>query len=160
MADNPVTTDTKSKGASGCLWAFIGVAGTLGFIALAFLGCVAYLGTSINDIQQESEGMAEIKDTSWVPAGFSAYNNDVAMKWSDSGSFTCSYGQRCIQMEVVSKEGCNSLYAELSKIDASGNNVGYTNETTSGLAPGQKALMLFNTFGDFESFSINKISCL
>ena len=62
-------------------------------------------------------------------------------------------------MEVVSKEGCDSLYAELSKLDAAGNNVGYTNETTSNVAAGQKAILKFETYGEFKSFQLSKISC-
>jgi len=60
---------------------------------------------------------------------------------------------------VVSKDGCGSLYAEVSKIDAGGNNVGYTNATTSSLAPKQKALLMFETSGEFKTFQLAKISC-
>jgi len=115
-------------------------------------------GSSYNKVNQESSGEATIEDTSWVPKGYTAFNNNVAWKWSPDGSYKCSYG-RCIQMEVISKEGCGSLYAEASKLDGSGNNVGYTNATTSSLAPKQKALLMFETYGDFKTFQLAKISC-
>ena len=137
--------------AKGCLGSVVG-------ILVLFGGCAYLFGSSYNKVNQESSGEATIEDTSWVPKGYTAFNNNVAWKWSPDGSYKCSYG-RCIQMEVISKEGCGSLYAEASKLDGSGNNVGYTNATTSSLAPKQKALLMFETYGDFKSFQLAKISC-
>lgn len=99
------------------------------------------------------------EDNSWVPTGFSKYNNKVAVKWSPSGSYKCGYGQRCAQLEVVANKGCGSLYGEVNKIDSAGNNVGYTNDTTKNLKAGQKALLMFDTYGEFKTFEISKLSC-
>ena len=98
-------------------------------------------------------------DTSWVPSGFNAYNNKVAYKWSANNSYSCDAGSRCIQMEVVAKDGCGNLYAELTKLDNSGNNVGYTNETTTGLAAGQKAILKFEAYDEVSKFQVSKINC-
>jgi hypothetical protein len=101
------------------------------------------------------------EDTSWIPAGYTAYSSDsdVAWKWSAKGSYTCPYGS-CLQIEVVSKNGCDNLYTEASLLDASNNNVGYTNATTSSLQPMQKALLMFSSYNeDVESFRLSKISC-
>lgn len=144
---------------SGCGSVFLGIILTLGVIAIGFVGCVGMIGYNINENEKESEGKAVINDTSWIPDGFQAYNNKVAIKWSEKGTYTCSYGQSCIQMEVVAKEGCERLYAELTKHDKNGSNVGFTNETTTNLLKGQKAILLFNTFGDFNSFQLSKINC-
>jgi len=149
-------SNTKSSGCGGVIG---GVFLTLGVIVVGFVGCVAMVGNNYNNLQNESTGDVVVKDTSWVPDGFTAYNNNVAYKWSESGTYKCSYGKRCIQMEVVSKNGCGSLYAELTKHDANDNNVGYTNETTSNLRAGGKAILLFDTFGDFKTFRLSKISC-
>jgi hypothetical protein len=101
------------------------------------------------------------EDTSWIPAGYTAYSSDsdVAWKWSAHDSFTCSNGS-CAQIEVVSKNGCDNLYTQASLLDASKNNVGYTNATTSSLQPMQKALLMFSSYNeDVESFRLSKISC-
>ena len=139
-------------GLSGCIGSVVG-------ILVLFVGCAALIGNNYNNINKESSGDTEITDNSWVPTGFTAFNNNVAYKWSEDGSYSCGYADRCIQMEVVSKEGCGSLYAELSKLDAAGNNVGYTNETTSNVGAGQKAILKFETYGEFKSFQLSKISC-
>lgn len=99
------------------------------------------------------------EDTSWVPKGFTRYNSKVAIKWSPSGSYSCSYGDSCTQLEVVPRVGCGRIYAELTKHDSAGNNVGYTNETTSNVQAGQKAILKFETYGDFKAFQLSKISC-
>jgi hypothetical protein len=112
-------------------------------------------------VNEESTGKAKVEDTSWIPAGYTAYSSDsdVAWKWSAKGSYTCPYGS-CLQIEVVSKNGCDNLYTEASLLDASNNNVGYTNATTSSLQPMQKALLMFSSYNeDVESFRLSKISC-
>ena len=135
----------------GCLGSVVGILALFG-------GCAYLFGNSYKQVSDESAGETPIEDTSWVPSGFTAFNNKVAYKWSESGSYRCSFG-RCAQIEVISKEGCGSLYAEVNKIDGSGNNVGYTNATTSSLAPNQKALLMLETTGEFETFQLAKISC-
>lgn len=138
--------------ARGCIGSAVGV-------LLLFGGCAYLFGSSYNKVTEESTGKAEVEDTSWVPAGYTAFNNDVAWKWSASGSYSCSYG-RCAQIEVVSKNGCSSLYAEVSELDGSNNNVGYTNATTSSLQPKQKALLMFQSFNDnAKSYQLSKVSC-
>ena len=150
-------TDEAKK--SGCGKTFAIVTVVLGAIAVGFVGCVGLIGYNYTSQETEQQGESVIKDTSWVPKGFKAFNNQVAFKWSDSGTYKCSYAEKCIQIEVVPKEGCGFLYAELTKNDKAGNNVGFTNETTSNVAAGQKALLLFETYGDFDTFQLSKISC-
>jgi len=63
-------------------------------------------------------------------------------------------------MEVVSKDGCDSLYVKVSEINSSGANVGYTNETTAGLAAGQKAILMLDTYNEAaDQFRLSQISC-
>ena len=109
-----------------------------------------------NDISMEDIRLVE--SSSWVPSGFKYFKNDIAYKWSDHSSFTCDY-ESCQQIEIVSKNGCKSLYAEVNKLDSENNNVGYTNASTTNLAAGQKALLMFRSTGDFKSFTLSEISC-
>jgi hypothetical protein len=135
------------------------ILGTIGILFIGAVGCTALFANSYNNVTKESEGTAEVTDASWVPSGFTAWNNDVAMKWSDNGSYSCD-ARRCIQMEVVAKNGCGSLYAESALVDSAGNNVGYTNATSSGVKPLQKALLMLDTYNENTAqFQLSKISC-
>jgi hypothetical protein len=101
----------------------------------------------------------------WYPKGFSEYSGDsqIAYRWLDYGSeYTCTYSSAyCFGMYVIARNGCpTSFYAEINLLDSSKTNLGYTNDTTSALAPGQKAKLVFDTFTTgVKSASIGKISC-
>ena len=60
---------------------------------------------------------------------------------------------------MVANKDCENLYGEVTKIDSAGNNVGYTNDTLKDLKTGQKILLMFDTYGDFDPFELAKISC-
>jgi hypothetical protein len=137
----------------GCAGSFLG-------ILILFGGCAILFSSSYNEVTKEASGKSEISDKSWIPAGYYPFNNNIAYKWSNSGTYSCSYGERCIQMEIFSKNGCDSLYVELTKLDAAGNNVGYTNETTSTVKARQKAILKFEIFGNFKSTQVAKINCI
>jgi hypothetical protein len=64
-------------------------------------------------------------------------------------------------MSIIAREGCpSSLYAEITILDSSGTNIGYTNDTTSGLGAGQKAKMVFETFEPgAKNARLAEISC-
>jgi len=64
-------------------------------------------------------------------------------------------------MMIIAKEGCpNSLYAELSILDANDVQISYTNDALSSTLPMQKSKMIFETYEeDAESARISKISC-
>ena len=101
----------------------------------------------------------------WYPKGFYEYSGDseIAYRWLDYGSeFTCSYSSAyCFGMYVIARNGCpTSVYAEINLLDSSKTNLGFTNDTTSALAPGQKAKLIFDTFTDgVKSANLGKISC-
>jgi len=135
------------------------ILGTIGVLFIGMVGCTALFANSYNNVTKESEGTAEVTDTSWVPAGYTAWNDKVALKWSEAGSYSCD-SSRCLQAEVVSKDGCDSLYMEVALVDAAGNNVGFTNETSSGVQPMQKAILKLDTYQENAArFEPSKISC-
>ena len=129
------------------------------FIPLLIFTILAAGSTDTDSSTSRDSPPSKNEDTSWVPAGFNRYNSNVAWRWSPDGSYKCDYGQRCVQVQVVSQKGCNRLYVEASKLDANGNNVGMTNDSTTNLQQGQKALLMLDTYGDFKSFQLAKISC-
>lgn len=101
----------------------------------------------------------------WYPEGFNEYKGDsqIAYRWLTYGSeYSCSYsGSYCFGMYVIARNGCpTSVYVELNLLDGSDTNLGYTNDTTAALAPGQKAKLVFDTFADgVESANLAEISC-
>ena len=98
-------------------------------------------------------------DLSWIPSGFTQYNDDTAVRFRKADEIKCGYRDSCYQMELVTKNGCSSLYVELNLLDSAGNNVGYTNDTTSGLQPKQKAILTFSASEEGKSAKISKINC-
>ena len=146
-----------SLGGLVVLGAFLILVGGMGF--LFFLNY--YVGPQIRgEAVNESEVKKAIKDTARVPDGFPAFNNKVAYKYAESGSYTCPSRTRCIQMEVVSKDGCDSLYVAMAEVNSSGANVGYHKETRAGLAAGQKAILMPDTYNEAaDTFRLSKISC-
>ena len=145
--------DEKPAKKNGCLTGCLSL-----FVLVVIFGAI---GSLIEDTtpSSPSKKSAPQLDNSWVPDGYTRYNSKVAYRWSPSGSYSCSYGDSCGQMEVVPRRGCSRLYAELNKIDGNGNNVGYTNDSTTNVSAGQKAILKFETYGKFKTFRVSKISC-
>jgi hypothetical protein len=96
-------------------------------------------------------------DTSWIPTGYTGYDANVAYKFLDGGD--CGYRDSCWRMELVSKKGCSSLYVELTRLGPNGENVGYTNDTTSNLLPNEKAVLTFSSYEDDRTARLSKINC-
>ena len=108
-------------------------------------------------IRAEQERIRQ--ENAWIPKGFevSNLNSDVAYRWVENPQ--CSL-TRCSQVEIVPKNGCSSLYAQADLVDNAGRNVGYANDLTSGVGPGQTALMTLNVTTDEPvRLSLNEINC-
>lgn len=139
---------------NGCL---LGCASFIGFfMLLAFIGSLLP-NSGTNGVNSTSSTI--IDDNSWIPKGYSQYDNNVAFRIRNSSEASCGYRDRCWQMEVVSKNGCDSLYAELTRLGPNKENVGYTNDTTNHLKPGQKAVLTFAAFDDSRGAQLSEINC-
>jgi len=57
------------------------------------------------------------------------------------GEYECDSYLPCMKYKVYSRNGCDSLYVRSTLHDKAGNNVGYSNDMTAGVAAGQTALM-------------------
>jgi hypothetical protein len=127
------------------------------------------LAASLTEVQSKASILALLRTSlqysasniPWYPKGYSEFEAGVAYRWLSSGQFSCSYSSgSCWGMSVRSELGCNSLYVEITIMDSQGNNIGYTNDTTSGLRPGQSAKMVFDSFEDNASSArLAKVSC-
>lgn len=127
------------------------------------------LASSLSEVESKARTLAGLRtslqysanNVPWYPKGYSEFESGIAYRWLSSGQFSCSYSTgSCWGMSVRSKAGCNSLYVEITILDSQGNNIGYTNDTTSGLQPGQNAKMVFDSFEDNASKArLAKVSC-
>jgi hypothetical protein len=119
--------------------------------------------TNPNTVTSTSVNSPAPVDTSWIPTEFNSYSDDanVAWRWLKDNEYKCTYGDSCWGMMVISKNGCDrSLYAEISILDKSDVQIGYTNDTASQALPMQKTKLIFNTFEDeAHSARLSKISC-
>lgn len=97
----------------------------------------------------------------WYPKGFSTYDDEIAYRWLEPGEFSCAYGDHCWGMLITAKNGCpQSLYAEITILDSAGSNIGFTNDTTSGLSPSQQAKLIFEDFTPgARKARLSEISC-
>jgi hypothetical protein len=127
------------------------------------------LAASLSEVESKARTLAGLRtslqssanNVPWYPKGYSEFESGIAYRWLSSGQFSCSYSSgSCWGMSIRSEAGCNSLYVEITILDSAGNNIGYTNDTTSGLQPGQTAKMIFDSFEDNASkASLAKVSC-
>jgi hypothetical protein len=98
--------------------------------------------------------------TSWIPAGFTSWDQEVAYKWVDNP--TCNSYSVCAAVQVVANVDCsNNLYAELILQDKNYVQYDYTNDSQGSLSRGSTAELTFNFPPDdrFAHFKLSKISC-
>jgi len=144
----------EAEKAKGCLY---GCASLIGLIAI--LGVIGSLLPNSTTTDGSSATSGNITDIAWVPKGYTQYDNNIAYRFKNSGEISCGYRDSCWQMELVSKNGCSSLYVELTRLGPNNENVGYTNDTTSNLAPGQKAVLTFSSYDDDKTAQLSEINC-
>jgi hypothetical protein len=142
---------------NGCL---IGCASFLTIVAvLSLIGSLIPKTSDPTPTSADSSKSLADTDISWIPSGFTQQDNDTAIRWRKGSEINCDYRDSCYQMELVAKNGCRTLYVELTRLDSAGNNVGYTNDTTSNLQPNQKAILTFSAFEEDKSAQISKVNC-
>lgn len=101
----------------------------------------------------------------WYPSDFMPMTQDtsVAFRWMTKSELqgACSeYDAACWGLYVVPRDGCGYLYVELSVLDGTGTAIGYTNAVGSGVQPGQRARLIFDSFDKAASKArISKVSC-
>lgn len=141
----------------------------IGFVGDAIIACGLTQDSSALDDSafKLDQRLLNMKSASnnlpWYPKGFNEYSGDsrIAWRWLDRGEYSCSYGDHCWGMAIIAREGCPaSVYAEITILDSSDANIGFTNDATSGLGAGQKAKLVFEDFtAGAKSARLAKISC-
>lgn len=72
-----------------------------------------------------------------------------------------AFAEKCSVLEVVAPRGCvRGLYVAVSAYDADGRNVGWTNDTAKGVAPGETVRLAFNIReADAETARVAEMIC-
>jgi hypothetical protein len=127
-------------------------------------GCQSELASSSSKKPSTPSNAKPPVQSSWSPpSGFTRYSSSIAWRWLEGSERNCTNYSSCIQVEVVTESGCPSLlYAKASIVDKQGRNLGYTNDTTSGVAPNQRAVLTMpDTTGGATQISakLDDISC-
>ena len=144
------------------------VAQYIGFVGDSIIACgLAQDSAALNDsalkLDQRLLNMISLaKNLPWYPKGFSTYDTNVAYRFLTYGKeYKCSYsGAYCWGVELITKTGCSSLYAELTISDSSDRNVGWTNDTANNIRPNEVAVLVFDSFDDgADTGRLSKVSC-
>lgn len=132
------------------------------FVAVAFQMCSSS-GSSTGGSSTSSGAAAN----SWTPPeGYSLQLTDrgdkLGVKWDTPKRSECTGSDTtCFALDVVSEKGClRSLYASITILSKSGENIGWTNDTAQGVQPGEPVRLVFDTFvHGADSARIAEISC-
>lgn len=100
----------------------------------------------------------------WQPFGYQLFNSQIAFRFlnPDKKEFRCSYsGSRCWGLEIVTREGCNTLYAELTVLDTSGRNIDYANDVASNVQQNERVVLIFDSFANgADKARLGDVSCI
>jgi hypothetical protein len=103
---------------------------------------------------------SSVAEAAWYPAFFTPYDDSTAFRYADKSEYECTGGFHCAAIFVVARDGCESLYAEIAVLDSSGTNIGFSNDTTTGLQPGQQAKLTFDILEDATAkIRLTTINC-
>jgi major membrane immunogen (membrane-anchored lipoprotein) len=136
------------------------------FVCLALLTACSSTSSSSDSLTSSTESESDASDpgldTSWTPAGFNEWDDNVAWKWVERES-DCS---DCIywHIQIVTNMGCpNGVYSSIN-ISENDEVVDWTNDSIPYLGPGQKAVLAFEKYGlsgsgsDYEG-SLTELNC-
>ena len=144
-------------------------------VAAAAIVVIAVVGLSMNNNSSSANDYSSsetwddtsteelLPDTSWVPAGFTLYDDNIAYKWSTTeGSDPCS-DCNFWKMKVVPHYGCsNGVYGEINMLDSAETRVDWTNDSLPSLDAGQTGLLVFENYpwdDAIDSGEIVELNC-
>jgi len=144
----------SSKGAqAGCFVVLVLIA----LISLAM--CKPDAGTSTSSNAPAA--------TSWTPPeGYSlertSRGENIGVAWSRPSRGECrGYDVTCFAVDVVTEHGCpRSLYASITILSKTNDNIGWTNDTAQGVEAGEKVRLVFRTYErGAASARLAEVSC-
>jgi hypothetical protein len=90
-------------------------------MAIGLSGCVpsAMNANTQADATESITEVEQIEDLSWIPDGFSQWNDYIAFRFMDKDTFGCDGSEACIGIEVATSATC-SVRLDIVTIDRSG----------------------------------------
>lgn len=154
-APAPTSPGKKTGTGWGCAGPLIGAA--------VIVPLILTLGMCASDSQLDEPARSD-----WTPpAGFSVFlgarsQGAVAYEWSRATRAECR-GTRssCWAINFVTEDGCSrSLYASITLLSATDQNIGWTNDTAQGVQAGEVTRMVFSTYEQGAvSARLAEVSC-
>jgi hypothetical protein len=150
----------KAKSTNSFLWIFVAVI-AMGCFCVFALGVLWNSGSGNGGVNTSGGSTNEGDTNAWVPSGFEKWNNEIAYRFVKGKSCTLDIAEACVHYEIYTRYGCpNSLYVEVAFLDTSGAQVDWSNNTTTSLSPGSRALLEFVSFeSSAKQVHITQIIC-
>lgn len=100
-----------------------------------------------------------LQDSLWADMGYDNIGDNVYFRWADKSDYSCGRWD-CSAFDVYAADGCpNGLYLEAA-IMSGGVQVGWTNETFSGMAAGDFASGFFEMVSaQGDGFQLTEANC-
>ena len=101
------------------------------------------------------------KNLPWYPKDFRLFESNIAYRFLESSEHNCTYsGSRCWGVEIVTQTGCSNLYAEITILDSSDRNIGWTNDTATNVRPNERVALTFDSFEDgADKARLSEVTC-
>ncbi|MCB2412606.1 hypothetical protein LGT39_07055 [Demequina sp. TTPB684] len=108
------------------------------------------------EVEREAQAW---QDSYFADEGFENVGNNVYFRWLESSEYSCGNWD-CAGFSVVAADGCPSgIYLEAAIMSGS-TQVGWTNDSFAGLAPGGTAAGVFEMVtASGDSFSLTEANC-
>jgi hypothetical protein len=95
------------------------------------------------------EYKAAVKDNSWVPNGFTKFEENPYLAWSRNGSSADCSGGPCLPIDVITSKYCDSIYISGNlEIKSNGTVIDFSNDSANGIAAGKIVKMKLQFFKD------------
>ena len=142
---------------SGINWKVVGIAAIAVAVISMFTGGEKDWANKKSEVSNDLQ--TNVVDNSWIPSGYTPYDQNVAYKYIDEPTCTLDL---CVGIIVTSKMGCpNTLYAEMAIKDKNGVQIEYSNDVLNSLPAGGKGELIFDIieWERFGGFDAPQITC-
>lgn len=132
------------------------------FVAASISALASSCLINSDPLSNETAKSQKVEDWSWVPKNFhlDSASGNIAYRYLKSSEANCKFNMPCIQVEVLARDGCDTLYAQTSLVDANGVNVGYSNDLTKSIGANGKAILTFtNTVSTATNIANTQFKC-
>lgn len=115
---------------------------------------------SASSASTSSGGGSTAQDSSaWIPSGWKQWDSTTAFKLNSRSSNCPSYADKCTEVLVMPRYGCESIYVEASGENSAGTVVDYANDLSGAVAPMQQARLILTFDAEVAAYTVGEINC-